>query len=52
MQDSDDGNHLVLDPIKDKVLADRMTEIPFSNVVTIPAYADILRDQMKRPIKT
>lgn len=47
MQDSDDNHSLSLNTIKDEMLADGMAEIPLSDVIAIPADADILSNQVE-----
>lgn len=47
VQDSDDRHCPIFNAVEDQMLTDGMAEIPFSDVIAIPADADILCDQVE-----
>lgn len=47
MQDSGDSNCRALNTIEDEMLPNGMAEVSFSDMVTISADADILRNQLE-----
>jgi len=47
VQDSDDRHCTIFNAIEDQMLSNRMAEIPFPDVIAIPADTNILCDQVE-----